>query len=385
MTTLDSPASFSTLPRGFYLDDPSLFESELARIWYREWLYLGHVAEIGSPGAYVRRTLLGEDVILVRTEAGGIAAHLNVCRHRGARIVDEPCGQLTRIVCPYHQWTYRLDGGLRAAPSMPPSETVDYRGLGLHAVPLHVWNGLVFACLGERAPDPLDGEIERLAPALAGYDPPSWRPVERRTYRCRANWKVALENYLECYHCAGAHPEFCVTADPRVRGTEEFNRQAFDPGPFWGMDVPLRTGALSASATGDAVTAVPLGRGEPAWGQVRAFGSWCAGCVVYCYADYAMAHQLAPAAPLETAFHLTWFVHADAADDVDLSALTHVWDRTTRQDVALIERAQAGLGSRRYVAGPLSVTHEPYIHSSLTMYMARMAGDGRTAELISGG
>jgi Rieske 2Fe-2S family protein len=107
--------------------------------------------------------------------------------------------------------------------------------------------------------------------------------------------------------------------------------------------------------------------------------------VVYCYADYAMVHQIDPVSPGETRVHLTWFVHQEAVDrDLDLPSLTHVWHMTTKQDVALIERTQAGLGSRRYVPGPLSVSHEPYIHSSLTMYLERMAGDGRTAELLAG-
>jgi phenylpropionate dioxygenase-like ring-hydroxylating dioxygenase large terminal subunit len=385
MTTLDPPASFTTLPRGFYLDDTSLFESETARIWYREWLYLAHTSELAQPGSYVVRRLLGEEVLVLRTESGELTAHLNVCRHRGARMVDEPCGRMRRIVCPYHQWTYNLDGRLRAAPSMPHGETVDYEALGLHAVPLQVWNGLVFGSVGEAAPEPLDEAIARFAPALVEYEPESWRPVERRTYPCRANWKVVLENYLECYHCAGSHPEFCVTADPRVRSTEEFNRQAFDPSPFWGMDAPLRRGTLSASATGEPVSAVPLGAEEPAWGHARAFGTWCAGSVVYCYADYAMVHQIDPVSARETRVHLTWFVHEDAPErSVDIPSLTHVWHMTTEQDVALIERTQAGLRSRRYTPGPLSVIHEPYIHSSLTTYLARMAGDGRTAELLAG-
>jgi phenylpropionate dioxygenase-like ring-hydroxylating dioxygenase large terminal subunit len=152
------------------------------------------------------------------------------------------------------------------------------------------------------------------------------------------------------------------------------------------MDAPLRKGTVSASATGEPVSAVPLDRNAPAWGHARAFGSWCAGSVVYCYADYAMVHQIDPVSPRNTRIHLTWFVHRDAPDEeVDTASLTHVWHMTTKQDVELIERTQAGLQSRRYVPGPLSVTHEPYIHSSLTTYLARMAGDGRIAELVSGG
>ena len=135
MTVLQEPASFTTLPRELYLDDPGLFESEARRIWYRQWLYLAHSSEIPEPGDYVVRERLGESVIVVRTPDGGVAALLNVCRHRGARIVDAPCGRLKRIVCPYHQWTYDLDGRLAGAPSMPDGE-IDYESLGLYRLPV---------------------------------------------------------------------------------------------------------------------------------------------------------------------------------------------------------------------------------------------------------
>ena len=384
MSLLENPASFTTLPRAFYLDDPALFEGEMERVWYRQWLYLAHESEIPKPGDYVIRRLLGESVIIVRTASGEVAAMLNVCRHRGARIVDEPCGRLKRFVCPYHQWTYDLDGGLKAAPSMPNSEVVDYEALGMIRLPVETWQGFVFGCLGASAPEPLAGEIATLAPFLADYRPARMRRIEHRTYTCRANWKVMLENYLECYHCAGSHPEFCITADPRVRGTEEFNQQAHDEHPYWGMDVPLRKGTSSASLSGDYVCCTRLGDGaESALHRARSFGTWSASSVIYFYADYAMVHQLAPLSPTVSEFHLTWFVNESAADgEFDVNEVAHVWDMTTRQDVELIERTQDGLGSRRYTPGPLSAKHEPYIRSSLNIYLAMMAGDPRAAELL---
>jgi glycine betaine monooxygenase A len=374
MTILDSPAAFTTLPRELYLDDLALFEAEMERVWYRQWLYLAHASEIPEPGDFVVRCLLGESILVVRTADGGVVAHLNVCRHRGARMVDEPCGRLRRIVCPYHQWTYELDGRLKAAPSMAESEGLDHDALALYAVPVEIWNGLILGCLGAEPPAPFGPELERLAAPLTGYGFERTRPVVRRSYTCGANWKVVLENYLECYHCAGAHPEFCVTADLRARATDEFNAQAFDPAPYWGMDVELRQGARTASLTGEDVCRVPLR--EEAFGRARSFGSWCAASVLYAYGDHAMVHTIAPVSACETAFHLTWLVHEDATDgDVDLDVLTHVWDATTRQDVALIERAQDGVRSRRYTPGPISVRHEPYIRSSLQMYVAAMGGE----------
>jgi phenylpropionate dioxygenase-like ring-hydroxylating dioxygenase large terminal subunit len=386
MAVVQDPAAFTTLPREFYLEGP-LFEAEAARIWYDHWLYLAHVSELAEPGDFVVRELLGgESVLVTRTADGEIAAMLNVCRHRGARMIDDRCGTLKRVVCPYHQWTYDLDGRLVGAPSMPNSEVVDYDSLGLYRLPLEVWNGLVFGCLGEQAPAPIGPEIDRLAPRLREYEPERLRKVAAKTYACAANWKVMLENYLECYHCSASHPEFCMTADLRVRASDEYTEQALHNLPYWSTEVPLRAGMYSASRDGRAVCRVQLSGGdELTAGNSRSFGDWAGATALYFYADYAMVHQIDPIGPTETRFHLTWLVHEAASDDdFDVDEMTHVWDMTTQQDVALIERTQAGLRSRRYTPGPLSLKHEPYIRSSLNTYLATMEGDELVAELLDG-
>ncbi len=384
MTATAHPDSFTTLPRAFYLAGP-LLEAELRRIWYRRWLYLGHESEIPEPGDFVTRPMLDENVLLTRDADGAVTALLNVCRHRGARMVDAPCGRLKRVVCPYHQWTYGLDGRLVGAPSMPDGDAIDYSALGLYRVEVETWGGFVFGCLGETPPAvSLVAELQDLAPSLDRYEPERLRVAATRIYRCRANWKVMLENYLECYHCSASHPEFCRTADLRARSTSEYAAQAWDPRPYWATDVPLRDGMSTVSLTGEYVSRVALGGGETfTRGQSRSFGDWAGAAVLYFYADYAMVHAIRPLSALETEFVLTWLVNADAADvDVDLDALTHVWDMTTRQDVELIERTQDGLRSRRYTPGPLSAKHEPYIRSSLELYLAAMEGDETVAKLM---
>lgn len=367
--------AFTTLPRELYLDG-SVFEDELRRIWDRRWLHLGRVSDIPEPGDYLVRDVIGESVIVTRTPTGEIVAMLNVCRHRGARILDARCGHARRLVCPYHQWTFDLDGRLVGAPSMPDGELVPYDRLGLHPVPVETWGGFIFGCVGGTAPGPLAPEIEALAPRLTEYRPEHMRRVARRSYECRANWKVMLENYMECYHCSASHPEFCRTADLRIRASDEYASQAYDEHPYWSTDVPLRVGTDSASMTGAYACRLPLaGRDDFSRGQSRSFGDWAAACVLYFYADHALVHEIEPVSVGHTRFHLAWFVNADASEaDVDLDELVHVWDATTRQDVELIERAQRGLQSRRYAPGPLSVRHEPYVHSSLNLYRAAMAG-----------
>jgi phenylpropionate dioxygenase-like ring-hydroxylating dioxygenase large terminal subunit len=367
-------STFTTLPREFYLDG-SLFEDELRAIWDHQWIYLGRVSDIPEPGDFLVRDVIGESVIVTRTPAGEIAAMLNVCRHRGARMIDVPCGRAKRIVCPYHQWTFDLDGRLTAAPSMPDGELTPYAALGLYPVAVETWGGFIFGCVGGVAPCALTPEIETLAPRLAEYQPHQMRRAAQRSYDCNANWKVMLENYMECYHCSASHPEFCRTADLRIRAGDEYAEQARDEHPYWSTDVPLLAGMKTASITGEYVCRVPLaGRDGFSRGESRSFGDWAGACVLYFYADHAMLHEIEPVSVTDTRFHLTWFVNGDATDeDVNLEELVHVWDATTRQDVELIERAQRGLRSRRYTPGPLSVRHEPYVHSSLNLYRAAMA------------
>ncbi len=199
-------------------------------------------------------------------------------------------------------------------------------------------------------------------------------PGDFLVYDCDANWKVMLENYMECDHCSASHPEFCRTADLRMRAGDEYAKRARDEHPYWSTDVPPLARMKTASITGDYVCRVPLaGRDDFSRGESRSFGDWAGACVLYLYADHAMLHEIEPVSVTHTRFHLTWFVNADATDeDVDVEELVHVWDATTRQ-VELIERAQQGLRSRRYTPGPLSVRHEPYVHFSLNLYRAAMA------------
>jgi phenylpropionate dioxygenase-like ring-hydroxylating dioxygenase large terminal subunit len=378
MAIVDRPAVFSTLARGFYLD-PDLLEAEASRIWYREWLYLAHESEIPKVGDFVVREMLGESIIVVRTSKTDVRAMLNVCRHRGARIVDAPCGTAKRFSCPYHQWTYGLDGTLRTAPSMPDEIELAYGELGLHNVAVDVWRGLIFGCLGsEPPPTSIAQEIERCSPALAQYSPDRMRKVEYREYPVAANWKVLMENYCECYHCRGSHPEFCRTADLTVRSQPDYQQRSYSTEPYWNLDTPLRTGAKSASMSGDHVVRRLLvdPADDQASGVSRGFVIQPAFTVMYFYADYAMVHEIRPVSATETRFHIHWFVSDEATDeDFALDELTHVWDATTRQDVALVERSQRGIGSRRYRPGPLSVEQEPGIRAVLETYIGLMRGD----------
>ncbi len=186
------------LHRAFY-HDPAVFAHDITRIFQRHWLCAGHVSQAANPGDWFLVRVDAEQVIVARDASGALHASLNVCRHRGAEICHAPSGHDRYLVCPYHAWTYNLDGTLAAARHMPAE--FDRAAHGLRRVALKVAAGLVFISLAERPP-----RFEHVANALqASVGRYGWadaRVAHRATYTVAANWKLAVENYVECYHCS---------------------------------------------------------------------------------------------------------------------------------------------------------------------------------------
>jgi choline monooxygenase len=201
-----------TLPWSWY-SDPAVLQLERERIFRRSWQYVGRTDELPQQGSYVATRIGDVPVLLVRDEDGALRAFLNVCRHRGS-LLCEGTGTRATIQCPYHAWTYALDGSLTAAPRLANEGEADLAELGLVALPLGTWGPLVFVC-----PDPhatpfeefLDGVPEQVA--AAGIDVSSLRFLQRSESELACNWKISVENFLECYHCQVAHPGFSAVMD----------------------------------------------------------------------------------------------------------------------------------------------------------------------------
>ena len=202
-----------TLHRDCYLSD-RMFELERERIFFREWYCMAREEELPNVGDYVVRNVAGESILLVRTREGALAAHYNVCRHRGSQLVpDCERGHFAGgIRCPYHSWTYTLDGALRTAPFLEEGDGLSRGDLNLHPVGLGTWGGFIFVHLTPAPP----GEGRSLADQLGGvperlrrYPLAELRVARRIEYPVAANWKVMLENHNECYHCRPVHPQLC--------------------------------------------------------------------------------------------------------------------------------------------------------------------------------
>ena len=204
-----------TLPFDWY-SDPAVLRLERERIFRRTWQYAGRTAQVAEPGAFFTCDLGGVPIVVVRDKEGGLRAFLNTCRHRGS-LVCEGEGKRETLQCPYHAWTYGLDGALRAAPRSDREPGFDKTELSLVPVSVESWGPFVFANPdGEAAPlaETL-GELPQLV-AASGLDLGSLRFLQRSSGEYEANWKVCSENFLECYHCQVAHPGFSKVVDVSV-------------------------------------------------------------------------------------------------------------------------------------------------------------------------
>ena len=386
-TILDLIATYRpawSLPQGFYLR-PDVFEADLALLEDR-WFCAGHVSEAAGPGDWFTTELGAESAIVVRGEDGALRALANVCRHRGSRVCVAPRGQATLLTCPYHAWSYQLDGRLRAAREMP--DGFDPTAFGLKPLPIKIVGGLVFVSFGP-APPPLGEAEPALAAMTALYGWESARIAHRETYRVAANWKLVMENYHECYHCGPAHPEFsvlhalarpnnrtlCAQPDPDT-GLADFEAWASAPDgreTARVMRSELTQGALTGSADGSPL-APPMGPAGARWDGQCVFGELGFLSAFLAYADHGVIYRFIPRAALETEMEVTWLVsgRSEAGKDYDLARLTWLWEVTSRADKRIIERNQAGVSSRAYEPGPFSLM-EPGTQAYVERYVQELA------------
>lgn len=361
------------LPQGFYTSQ-AVYEHDIREYWNRNWIWVGHECQIPEPGDYLTFDYGPESVIVVRDQQGEVRAHLNVCRHRGSRICTEARGKARVLVCPYHAWTFELSGKLRAARDMGPD--FDPSKWGLFPAQVMIFEGLIFVCAAQEAP-PVQEALKSVAELAAPMDLANMKVAHEASYPLPANWKLAVENYMECFHCAPAHLEYArshTLKDPadvekhadalaeRSRaiglptgtfGDDDAAISAPGSGVFW-RRYPLYDGYETGSETG-APLAPPLGQLTGCDGGATDF---CLGTLnnFLIYADHAVGYRFVPRGLQETDIQIVWMVRADAEEgrDYDLEALKWLWHVTTLDDERIIRLNQAGLNSTFFKPGPLS-------------------------------
>lgn len=341
-------AGARTLPQRYFVA-PEIFAEEQVKIFGRQWVCVGHQSQLAKAGDYLVQEVAGESLILVRDLQGTVQGFYNVCRHRGTRLCETASGHGAAIQCPYHAWTYALDGRLVGAPHMddgPGFEKADY---SLHAVRLALWEGFIFVSLSDLVP-PLEKVFTPLAGKFGHWNLPLLRSARRIEYDVSANWKLVFENYSECYHCPGVHP-LLSKVSPSDSAENDLTE-----GPFLGGFMAIKQGK-SLTMSGEACAR--------AVGDIKAedharvfYYSIFPNMLLSMHPDYVMVHQLWPQSPARTLIQCDWFFHPDASGS-DPSGYNpedaiEFWDMTNKQDWHVCELSQKGIESRAYQPGPYS-------------------------------
>jgi Rieske 2Fe-2S family protein len=363
-----------SLDQQFYTD-PEIYQLELDRIITRNWILAGHVSQLANPGDFFVFSLANESAIIVKGKDQTNRAFANVCRHRGSLICLESQGNSRKFVCPYHGWTYDHDGSLLAARSM--REDFAKEDHGLLPVSLEIIGGLIFVCFCDNPPSLSDAKRD-LAEPISWFGFEDLKVAAEKTYPIAANWKLAIENYQECYHCVTAHPEYSEMHtrkfDPQRRermqdsmknrmeecGLQELEIDFIDtwakPGQQgYGYErMALVEGYQTGSRDGE-----PL---APLLGSLTGFDGGASDFVVgpftflLAYSDHLVAYVFSPVDHGNCTCKIFWLVRGDAVqgEDYDVDQLTWLWDITTQADETIIVNNWKGVRSRYYKPGPFS-------------------------------
>ncbi|GAC1612291.1 MAG: aromatic ring-hydroxylating dioxygenase subunit alpha [Novosphingobium sp.] len=375
---------------GFSLEQPfytseAVFKADMDRVINRKWLVAGHVSRIPNKGDYFLFRIGAEQIIVIRENEDSVRAFFNVCRHRGSTICSAESGNAPRLVCPYHAWTFGLDGRLLAARLMP--EDFDKAENGLFACHVRVFHGLIFINLSPDEPDDFDATFGDMGPILDYHGIADARIAHAGSYPTDANWKLVVENFFECYHCVPSHPEFCsmhaaeslvaVGAGPSSGPADAIASfapkvQAWEASaaalgrPVGTIDEPASSSHLRlmmqrmnkpgwASETQDGTAPAPLMGKRTAPDGGRMHLSFSPFSQIVADDHFAILFQFTPRSALRSDVEMIWLVDGRASEaDVDIAKMTWGYHATTTQDKVITEANQAGIMSSRYRPGRYS-------------------------------
>lgn len=405
---LEQDRAGHTLPQGLYVSDEA-FEFDTQMLLKSVWLYACTVAHVKKPGDYYIFEMANASVIVIRGRDGEVRAFHNSCAHRGAKICTAASGTNPRLMCPYHQWTYGLDGKLLAARNMP--EGFDKQQHGLRPVALENIGGLIFLCLSDNPP-PIDQARADIAERVEIYNLDRCKVAVQDDLIEHANWKLVMENNRECYHCDLNHPELLKSLSTSGFGkglpddeADAADGERFDdelerhhrawreaglythlvefPDDSWHRVVrlPLADGAQSQTLDGRPASRLPIcshpGTDDSSlsvWTQPNSWHHFCQ--------DHVVTFSLTPLGPDRTLLRTSWLVHEDAQAGVDYDPenLAAVWRATNAQDSALSSLNHAGVATDGYRPGPYSL-EEKLVDAFKSFYVdsARAVLEARSA------
>ncbi len=389
-----------SLEQPFY-NDERIYQLDLQEIFEKEWIFAGMTCEIPSKGNFITLSIGANPIVLVRGAEGVIHGFFNVCRHRGSRLCVTEKGKVAKLVCPYHKWTYELDGRLLFAGS-DMGEQFDLNAHNLKPIQVKVSGGYIFVCLADTPPE-FEAFTQELEHYLEPYDVENLKVAVQTDIVEDANWKLVIENNRECYHCNGSHPELLNSlqqfddtddplATPEYKALVAVKQQDWDKMrvpyelKYFGKRnrmtrTPLLDGVVSMTMDGKPACQKLMGRiTSPDMGSLRILhlpNSWN-----HWMGDHSVVFRVLPLGPQKTLVTTKWLVHKDAVEgvDYDISNMRKVWDATNDQDRVLAEENQRGINSIAYQPGPYSETFEFGVIDFVNWYSERIIENTQKSE-----
>jgi choline monooxygenase len=332
-----------TLPAAWYTD-PVFFIREKERIFQHSWQYVGMTEQVEKPGDFFTCLLGDVPIVVARDESGTLRAFINICRHRGSELVLQACGNRKTFQCHYHAWTYKLDGSLHSAPGMKNEPGFDKTQFPLYSAQIDTWGSFIFVNPDKDAV-PLKNVLGELPELLAatGLRLNEIKRRVRRTYEIAANWKIVVDNYLECYHCPVAHPGFSSLIDVNNYTVTEYEYFSTQGGPKKESE---RHGSANLYDTS---------------GEVKE------GFYAYLWPNFTINVYPGPGnvslnlfLPIETNKTLAIFEYCfvDAVSKEEEQSFARFIDQVQNEDTVLCESVQRGLSSGFFQQGKLMLHRE---------------------------
>ena len=375
------------------------YEAELEHIIFKSWLYAGHISQVAKNGDYFLFDVGEDSIIISRDNKGQIGAMHNICRHRGARVCEEPSGNRKAFICPYHGWAYGNDGHLKSAREMDQLEGFKCEDYALKKVRFVVFQGMIFINCDPNAPDFI-APLENISRQLGAYDLENAKVAERKTYRINANWKLVLENYLECYHCSSSHRQYAKlhtleAPSEKVKPinqamwaraeeltgvagiAEEYFGYYNDATAFGACSYTSRYALYEGFKTGsrDGQPVAPL------MGNMQGYdggaGDFQMGPLTFMlnYPDHCVLYRFIPRNLTETDMEVVWYVNGDAVEGVDyeVEKVTWLWHHTSLEDEYIILRNNEGVNSRFFEPGPYHPEYEATLMEFISWYLKALS------------
>jgi glycine betaine catabolism A len=342
-------------PDGRNYWDPAIFQAELDRFFYPSWLLMGREDQIPNPGDFFTCQLGPENVLFIRDRSGAVHGFYNVCRHRGTRLLAEPEGTVANsIVCPYHAWTYSLDGRLTAATHTRELVGFDRKEFGLYPVRIDRWGGFLFANLEPTGPT-LRDQLGRFFDRFQRFPIADLKLGARHVYEIEANWKLLVENFSECYHCAPIHPELNRLTPYMTGDNDAFFHESGRMGNFSGGFMTFAKDYQSMTRSG--YTTRPLIPGMTAEDKKRVYYyTLFPNTFFSIQPDYVMIHRILPQSPSHSRVENEFYFTREAVESpgFDPNDAAGLWDEINRQDWRVCELGQQGTHSRVWHGGRYS-------------------------------